>query len=143
MYNNEDYLSTQDKEKMIYEYERNAERRLQIGKIIVYAIAISSFVLTLLSNVLYGFNLFNIIVRLAMSVALVKGVRWVRWLFVATAFISVLTFITFLAASHTEALSVFVWGILIFGAILDLTDGILLAFNKCVAEFLYSQYARK
>ena len=142
MYNNEEYISEQDKQKMINEYQINAEKRLFYGKIIVYSLAILTFAITLLSNILSGFILFNIAIRFAMSVALLKGVQWVRWLFVATACLSVFLLIAILPEASGLAIPLLNLALIIIGVASDILCISFLAFNKCVSEFLYDQSSK-
>lgn len=142
MYNNEEYISEQDKQKMIDEYEKNAEKRLLHGKIIVYTLAILTFAVTLLSNILFGFNLFNIVVRFAMSVALIKGIQWVRWLFVATACLSVFLLFTIFPEAGGQTISLINLAVIIVGVVSDILCITFLSFNKSVSEFLYDQSSK-
>ncbi len=142
MYNNEEYISEHDKQKMIDEYAKNTEKRLFHGKIIVYTLAILTFAVTLLSNILSGINLFNIAVRFAMSVALIRGVQWVRWLFVATACLSVFLLLTILPAASGQAIPLLNLALIIVGVISDILCIAFLSFNKSVSEFLYDQSSK-
>ena len=139
MYNNEEYISEQNKQNMINQYEKNTEKRLFHGKIIVYTLAILTFAITVISNILSGFNLFNIAIRFAMSVALIRGVQWVRWLFVATACLSVFLLLTILPAASGQAIPLLNLALIIIGVISDILCIIFLSFNKSVSEFLYDQ----
>ncbi|MBE7031818.1 MAG: hypothetical protein E7401_02515 [Ruminococcaceae bacterium] len=142
MYNNEEYISEQDKQKMIDDYKKNAEKRLFQGKMIVYTLAILTFLVTLLSNILYSFNLFNIIVRFAMSVALIRGIQWVRWLFVATACLSVFLLVVILPEASGQTISLLNLAIIIVGVVSDILCITFLSFNKSVSEFLYDQSSK-
>ena len=141
MYNNEEYISEQDKQKMIDEYEQTSAKQLLTGKIIVCVIAVSSFIFSTISNILFDFNVFDILISYAMAIALFCGVRWIRWLYVASAFISCLTFFSVLASSSTD-IPALGWFIITLGTAYDLVCGVLLAFNKSVSEFLYHQQTK-
>ena len=133
-------ISALEKKKMIEEYEKRTIKRYRFGKVAVFTIATLNIIFTILSNIIGSFNIFNIIIQISLSVALFMGVRWVRWFFVAGSVLSI--GFTLYALMNLLGQGEIYIGYIIF-MILSLIEaavsGGLLAFNKGVSEFLYSQ----
>lgn len=147
MYNNDEQaLSKEQKEELLREYNLKAEKRYKLGKIIVAAIAITNVVITLLSNIIGSFNVINVIIQVAFSVALFMGVRWVKWLFIVGSVLSVLlAFYIFFTSMDILNNTALIWNVTVLIATLieAVVAGIMLIFSKSVAEFLYDQRTKK
>ena len=131
----------EEKEDIIEAYQLNMQRRYCRGKLIVYIIAICNIIFTLLGNCLGNFNIINIIVQIGLSIALLNGVNWARWLFVIGAVLTLLftLYIYTSTINITNQIPVSFVVLSILVAIESLIGGSLLAFNKSVSEFFYDQ----
>ena len=133
-------ISALEKKKMIEEYEKRIIKQYRFGKVAVFTIATLNIIFTILSNIIGSFNILNVIIQISLSVALFMGVSWVRWFFVAGSILNIGVSLYVLMNLLGEW-EIYI-GYIIF-TILSLiqaaVSGGLLAFNKGVSEFLYSQ----
>lgn len=121
-------------------YKNDIQKRYYRGKLIVYIIAICNIIVTLLSNIYGDFNIINIIIQIGLSIALLTGKNWARWLFVFGA-ISAVLFVLYILPSIANMGSQ-VPIILVVLAIEPAISGSLLIFNKSVSEFFYDKQTK-
>lgn len=152
MYDHEEKLTDEQKQRMIEEYRAKQERMHQTGKIIVFTIAIiyivlsiAEFIVSMLSiphsaGPLTGLILiFWLIVQIAWSIALCCGVSWVRYLFVIGAVIGAFVIVSDMLLGeilHTSAPAIVLAAALI---VYQIACAAVLFASKSVSEFLYSQ----
>ncbi len=122
------------------EYERFAERQARqyrLGKIYIVTIASLNIAMELLGSVVQ-FDLFSLIIQTALSIALLAGVSWVRYLFAVGAALSVLLNAALLfnyAADIPAAWTVVTIGHMIYSA----AACVLLFKSEAIGEFMYKQ----
>ncbi len=133
-------ISALEKKKMIEEYEKRIIKQYRFGKVAVFTIATLNIIFTILSNIIGSFNILNVIIQISLSVALFMGVSWVRWFFVAGSVLSI-GFTLYALMSLLGQGEIYIGYIIfmILSLIQAAVSGGLLAFNKGVSEFLYSQ----
>ena len=140
-------VSEEEKQQAIREYEQRQLRQLQVGRWIVYAIAVGNVIGSFLTQFfVQGVSFFSIagfVIDVVLSLALCWGVRWVRWLFVATSLYAVLIGLAALCfapgMSGAGAVPVWMWLALGLRVVWSGASAGLLIWNKGVREFLYQQ----
>ena len=144
MYRDEEEISEKEKEAMIKENNLKIEKRYQRGKILVSVIAICNVVFVLWSNIVGSFNIVGVIIQIALSVALFRGVSWVRWFFVAGSALNVISIIYVLNILFTTGKELPTTLIVIsaLSAFQSIAGGIILAIDRGVSDFLHEQDAR-
>ncbi|REK74639.1 MerR family transcriptional regulator [Paenibacillus paeoniae] len=122
------------------EYARFMERqanKIKRGRIIVYTIAILHILFSIVSFFL-SFNILQLIVQIVLSICLIAGVSWVRYLFATGAAISVFLSVQLIILTVSEGLI----DLLFYTILLVVYSGIgsfLLFKSESVSEFLYTQ----
>lgn len=140
-------VSEEEKQQAVREYEQRQLRQLQVGRWIVYGIAagnvIGSFLTQFFVQGVSFFSIAGFVIDVVLSLALCWGVRWVRWLFVATSLYAVLTGLAALffvpGMSGAGAVPVWMWLALGLRVVWSGASAGLLIWNKGVREFLYQQ----
>ena len=130
-------LAREQKEQMFIEFETKQAKRLRTGKIIVNAIASVNILMTIFHSIFVSFNLFPFIIQIVLSIALMSGVAWVRYLFAVGAALGAMLILYILAVG-----AYFLSPALIIFSIVVATYGIvcsaLLFTSKCVSEYIYA-----
>lgn len=130
-----------DQEAAIREFEQNEERRYRTGRIIVMVIAAIELVIAIV-NVVADFNLFRLLISLALIAALVFGVSWVRYLCAISAGLNVVGYLFILLGgadfSQSTAPGLLI-GLYVLLIAYNVATAAVLLFNKSVKEFLYAQ----
>ncbi|QMV41221.1 helix-turn-helix domain-containing protein [Cohnella cholangitidis] len=133
---------SETKEEREREYERylkRQKRQYAMGKAIVFTIAGINVVSTILSSFVQ-FNLFALIIQVALSIALVAGVTWIRYLFAVGAALSVLSHFYVLTGGYDSNLMTAGLAVLIIVQIAySIAACLLLLINNAVKDFLYAQ----
>ncbi|WP_239618577.1 helix-turn-helix domain-containing protein [Cohnella mopanensis] len=133
---------SETKEERELEYERylkRSKRQYTMGKIIVFTIAGLNVVSTIVSSFV-EFNLFSLIIQIALSIALVAGVTWIRYLFAIGAALSVIIHFYMLTGGYDS--SYMTSGLVILIVIqmaYSVASCLLLLRNNAVKDFLYAQ----
>ena len=141
-----DTSTDKEKEQAWVEFQKRQNIRIRIGKTIVIIIAAVNFIWSII-NAFTGQNpllaIFTVVVQLILSIALIMGVGWIRYLFAIVAGLSVISglasFInpnSALMLSDPTALAIV---FVLLSIAFNIASCILLFFNKCVSEFLYAQ----
>ncbi|MHA7965746.1 MerR family transcriptional regulator [Paenibacillus sp. CAU 1782] len=128
------------KEEREQEYNRFVEkqaRQYTRGRAIVFAIAGINVLLTFFAF-FYNLNIINLIIQVVFSICLALGIRWVRYLFIAGAGISVLRFVAPLFWAFSEGLLLIAFLIVLYIAY-AIASCLLLIRSEAVSEFLYTQ----
>jgi hypothetical protein len=134
-----DKLTNQEKEQALKEFEQRQEKRYKTGKAIVFTIATVNILGTVATS--FGkFNLFSLLIQIALSIALFCGVSWVRYFFAAGAALSVFSMLYLLAGLSSGAnipvlIIVFIVAYMAYG----IASSIVLFASKSVSWFLYGQ----
>lgn len=132
-------LTDQEKEQALKEFEQRQEKRYKTGKAIVFTIAAVNIIGSIATS--FGkFNLFSLLIQIALSIALFCGVSWVRYLFAAGAALSVFSMFYLLTAAAAGAnipvlAIVFIVAYMAYG----IASSIVLFASKSVSWFLYGQ----
>lgn len=132
---------TEDRQELYDRHVRAQERLYARGRAIVWTIA----VLNVLGGLLSFFTQWNVIalaVQIVLSVALVRGVSWVRYLFAVGAALSSLWMLgALLGGVSAETTVGRVWLTLLIGLYLgySVASCVCLFASKAVSEFLYAQ----
>ena len=91
----ENLKEKEEKEQALENHNKKREKKILIGKSIILVIAISNMTLSLLSFIIVpGGSFFSVLVQVALSIALIYRVRWVRWFFIIGPTIATLFFIS-------------------------------------------------
>ena len=133
----DDNLTQEQKEKVIENYRNKKSRQFNIGRIIVITIAAINVIMSFVSFFIQH-NFISLIIQIALSIALIMGVAWVRYLYAIGAGLSILITINLLG-SAIDGSPIWLIIFLILELIYSIVSCILLFGNKCVSEFLYSQ----
>ena len=134
----DDKISTHEKEIIFKQFEDDLEKHYHNGRIIVFNIAILNIIFSIINNIMGNFSILKIIVQIVLSTALFMGVKWVRYLFVVGALLSII-FNLYIFSSYMAQDKVICLVSCLIHAIIS---GSLLAFNKSVSDFLYYQRTR-
>ena len=130
----------EQQEKELKEKEnRRLERRIAIGRIIIYIMAILNIPFSLYL-VAIGYPVFYFIVQIGLSIALILGFNWTRILFGIGAIgagLSHLNFIISRVRHGRWAESETIMTVYLIITIVGLVGGILLLFSKSVKEYIY------
>ena len=114
------------------------EKKIRIGRIITYAMAVGNIILSLPLAML-GFTVLYILIQVVISIVLILGFNWMRILFGLGAvgkgnfFINAAIHYSSSGISGNEGLIPYYWTIGIIG----LLGGMLILFSKSVKEFTY------
>ncbi len=125
------------REQALAEFEAKQSKRYALGKLIVLTIAILNILFAVLSAVV-NFNIFTLLIQIALSIALFAGVVWVRYLFaIGSALGALLSFYLLMVQIGDRPAWITVF--LVIYMAFHITCCILLLSNKCVKDFLYAQ----
>ncbi|RXZ80639.1 MerR family transcriptional regulator [Paenibacillaceae bacterium] len=131
--------SKEDRERQYNEFIARQERQFQMGKIIVYTIGVIHIISALVSAV-SDFNLFSLILQIAIAIALLAGVTWVRYFYVFGAVITLLGCLFVLFDGEIMGMLpawIIVW--IIVQMVYSVAASILLLRSQAVSDFLYAQ----
>lgn len=132
-----DNLTKQEREKVLEEFDAKKERQYKAGKVIVVTIALVNIAGTIVSSFI-NFNLFTLMVQIALSIALLCGVGWVRYFFAIGAALSSFLILYTLAYAGSSVPAYLVVITVIY-LVYCIISSIILFASKSVSEFLYSQ----
>jgi len=134
-----DAETKEDREREYELYLKRQGRNFATGRIIVYAIAGFNAVGALASAFL-AFNFIVLIVQIALSIALVAGVSWIRYLFAVGAALNALRALLGLFLGLSEGVMTPAFGIVsVFVLAYSVAACILLLRSQAVSDFLYKQ----
>jgi len=130
-------LTQEQKEQAMLEFRAGQERRVRVGRRIVLTIAILNIVMSVLSFFI-DFNIISLIVQIALSIALIYGVTWVRY-YLAIGF--GLSGIGALYIAGLASVRFPLWAVLFFLAYAIFLFGtcVLLFTSKSVSEYMYAK----
>lgn len=134
-----DNVTPQEQKQALAGFEAAQRRSYVIGKSIIITIAIVN-ALACIASSFVEFNLFTIIIQLVLSVALVCGFTWVRYLYASGSALGALMLLYLLfGADGISSLPAF--GIIILVAYLafSIASSVVLFVSKGVSDFLYVQ----
>lgn len=130
------------------DFEERQRRSYERGKRLVYLIAGLNLLSDIVSIFLsHDFNLFNLIIHSALSIALIYGVTWVRYLYVVSGILTV--WFTLMALPELVSLmqfsadSGFYLLMLLLIAGYALVMVLILLFNKNVKEYMYRKKSER
>ena len=133
----------ESKQEAFEQYQRRQQKLYNRGQAIVIAIALINIVISIISPIVSGFtigSIFSIVIDVILSVCLIMGVVWVKWLFIITSAIaSFVQFLLLYSFINDSSLGVPLFIVCIISLAYRLTCAILLFSNKGVEEYLYSQ----
>lgn len=132
-----DNLTKQEREKILEEFDEKKERQYKTGKVIVVTIALVNIAGTIVSSFI-NFNLFTLMVQIALSIALLCGVSWVRYLFAAGSALGAILVLYALAHANS-VIPFYLTVIAVTYLFYCIISSIILYVSKSVTEFLYSQ----
>lgn len=133
-----DNISKEEREQEYKDFLVREEKRWRKGRSIVLIIATINALYAVLGAVI-NFNLFTLVVQIALSIALYAGVRWVRYWFIFGSFISLVMLVDILIYGAFFMLGSFEQAFLIIGLAFSVASCIFLLKSSSVREFLYSQ----
>lgn len=125
------------KKLSLAKFEASQSKRYFVGKVIVMVIASLNILLSIMSSVV-NFNIFLLLIQIALSVALFLGVSWVRYLFAIGSALSAISGL-YLLMVVISGQPVWITVFLIFAVLFNIVSCILLFANNGVSEFLYAQ----
>ena len=130
--------SAAEKQQVFEQLEKKQKRLYLQGKIIVYCIAIINIIGAVVSA-FTNFNLITLIVQIALSIALLCGVSWVRYFFAIGAGLSgfLTLYLLFGHIDFSDHSGIVIY--LVLTLIYSITSCIVLFASKSVSEFLYAQ----
>lgn len=140
----EEEYSAAEKQQVLEQIEKEQKRLYQQGKIIVYVIAI----INIIGAVVSAFTNFNfitfitLIVQIALSLALLCGVTWVRYLFAIGLGLSGFLALYLLSGQMDFSGQLGMVIYLVLTLIYAVASCIILFVSKSVSEFLYAQKNR-
>jgi len=135
-------ISQEQKEQALIDYEMRLNKRISVGKTIIIAIAILEILSSIFSAIANA-NIFTLIISVIISVALLSGKTWARYLFAAGMVINVI-FISYVliennAAPSFNALPSVTVIILLINLVYAISCTVLLFTSKSVSEYMYSK----
>lgn len=133
-----DGVTKETREKEFKLYQEKEEKRYRMGRNIVVTIAAANVISTICGSFLQ-FNLFSLIVQIAVSIALVAGVSWIRYLFAFGSLLSIVLGFYILTSGYAHQLSTLILAGVIIQIVFSLASAIFLFKSRCVSEFLYAQ----
>ncbi len=134
----EEYLTTEE-QQVLDELEKNQNRLYKQGKIIVSVIAISNIIGAVVSAFV-NFNLLLLIVQIILTIALICGVSWVRYLFAVSAGLnSFLSLSLLFGYLDFQAVNPAVVTYIVLLLVYSIASCVVLFASKAVSEFLYTQ----
>jgi hypothetical protein len=131
------HMDAEAGEKTPEQFQAAQERMYHTGKAIVFTIATLNIILSVISF-FTDFDFISLIVQIALSIALYRGVRWVKYLFAAGSVISVILILYAFTSGNFDMPNVLI-GFLIFCLIFSVFSAIFLFVSKSVSAFLYAQ----
>lgn len=130
------------KEQALIDFDKGMKRKLKIAKLIVLNIGIMSFFIDTICFIFFwGFSFVTIlavIIQAVLSIALISGVSWVRYLFAACSFLSIMPLIA-CALFVMPASALLAITFCIMDAIYNIICVIMLIFNKYIGEYFYAK----
>ena len=129
-------LTNEQKEQMIKDFENKQDKMIRTGKIIVIVIASVNIIMTIITFI-GNFNLFSLIIQIVLSIALLSGVAWVRYLFAVSAAMGTIILLYILTSGEVYLTTPFVI-ISLVAAAYTVICSILLFTSKCVSEYMYA-----
>lgn len=130
--------SATEKQQALEALEKKQNRLYIQGKIIVFVIAILNIV-SAAASVFIDLNLITLIVQIALSIALLCGVSWVRYFFAIgaglSAFLSLYLLCVYMDFSVHLGIAIY----LMITMIYSIASCVVLFVSKSVSEFLYAQ----
>ena len=130
--------SATEKQQALEALEKKQNRLYIQGKIIVFVIAILNIV-SAAASVCIDLNLITLIVQIALSIALLCGVSWVRYFFAIgaglSAFLSLYLLCVYMDFSVHLGIAIY----LMITMIYSIVSCVVLFVSKSVSEFLYAQ----
>ena len=130
--------SATEKQQALEALEKKQNRLYIQGKIIVFVIAILNIV-SAAASVFIDLNLITLIVQIALSIALLCGVSWVRYFFAIgaglSAFLSLYLLCVYMDFSVHLGIAIY----LMITMIYSIVSCVVLLVSKSVSEFLYVQ----
>lgn len=140
----QEYYS-QEKEHALREFEASHEKLYTRGKTIVFTIALLNVVSAVISSVI-DFSLLQLAVQIALSIALFRGVSWVKYFFIIGAGLSCCISVslllkneTYWIASLNQTIGILLIAYLVLNLCYSIIVAILLFKSRAVSEFLYAQ----
>lgn len=125
------------------EFDRYLIKRIATGRIIVLTIGIISIIGAIILMLIEGFSfltLATLILQCVLSVSLICGVTWIKYIFASSAFLNIIPAIRNILAV-LAAPKIFI-PLLILTVVMtayNIACCVLLMTNKCVEDYLYSQ----
>jgi len=140
-------LTKEEREQALRDFETKQNKRLSVGKTIVIFIASANVFLSIASAVLIFelVYLIALIVQIALSVALISGITWVRHFLAVRAILNVYNNIrVVLGVSAAFHFPVWVIVVLLAELVYWVASCIVLFVDKNVVEYMYAKkYHRK
>ncbi|MDE6220931.1 MAG: hypothetical protein K2G51_10990 [Lachnospiraceae bacterium] len=144
----EEEVFNEKQQAELEEFEESQRRSYESGKRLVYLIAGLNLLLDIVSIFIsHDFKLFNFIIHCALSIALIYGVTWVRYLYIVSGILTI--WVTLIALPELVSLVQVSAGSGFYLLMLLLTAGyalamvIILLFNKNVKEYLYRKKSER
>ncbi|MEO3944284.1 MerR family transcriptional regulator [Gorillibacterium sp. CAU 1737] len=133
-----DGISKEERETEYQQYLLRQERQFTRGKVTVIAIGSINILLSLFTFI-NTFRIFPLIISIVLSIALIMGVVWVRYLFAAILGLQALSAFVLLFRSLAEAIPDWLSLILLIQCVYSCWACITLFRSQAVKEFLYAQ----
>lgn len=136
-------VTAEEKQRLIEKHNKSQKRLYMRGKIIVYIIAIINLVDTVITA-FTNFNLIVLIISLALTIALLCGVTWVKYFYAIT---YTLCYIIYLYALSSKELQLMEDGSnkttlivrLVILTCYTIVTSIVLFKSKAVSEYMYAK----
>ena len=130
--------SAVEEQQAFEQFEKRQERLYLQGKIIVYVLAILNIIGAIVSAFI-NLNLITLIIQITLSIALLRGVSWVRYFFAIGSGLSVLLILYLLCAHIDFSVQSGIVIYLVLTLIYSVASCVVLFTSKSVSEFLYVQ----
>lgn len=132
-------LTQGEREAILEEMEKRDEKRYKTGKTIVFTIGLTNAAIAVVSFIM-TFNALGLIVQLALSGALIYGIRWVRYLQAVNGIVNaLLLFVASMSPGNSGEISTGAAVFLFLAIAYSLATAILLIKHKGVDEYYYEQ----
>lgn len=133
-----DSETKEEREREYENYLKRQKRQFATGKIIVFTIA-GLNVANAIISAFVDFNFISLIIQVAISIALVAGVTWIRYLFVIGAALSVFSNLMFLVGWDSSYMTGGLAILIVIQIAYAAAACLLLLKSNAVSDFLYAQ----
>ncbi len=139
---------TEKQEAELDSFEEKQRRSFERGRLLVYLIVGINILFDIIMIViLREFEFLKFVVHVALSVALIYGVTWVRYLYaiagILTVVVSILALPSLVVLSQIAPGTGFIVAVLVLAVVYSAASSFILLFSKSVKEYMYTKKSER